>query len=272
MKTEIEFPTEAMSGLNAYYSGKNVRLNQVDDAFDEKDITSLIIEGMPVLYKNQYSYTSKGEACNNVLNALGNDTPVNVRYSNFADPNEYSYSRKNKMLLFGDYINNYFKGDVSNEYHYLGNLHLNGDQYNRLGIKKPSYLLNEDISTGALWIGKRGCITPLHCDGPDIFVYQLFGIKKWTIFPPTAYPSLYTNRPATDSHPNFYTSAVDLRNVDEFKFPNFRKAQSFEFILHPGDSLFLPSGWFHYVETLEDSVMINFWIINQQLTPIVLSN
>lgn len=62
------------------------------------------------------------------------------------------------------------------------------------------------------------------------------------------------------------TSLVDVKvwrgDVDEEekkKFPEFGKAEYLEAVLGPGECLYIPLGWWHYVESLTASFSVSFW-------------
>ena len=49
-------------------------------------------------------------------------------------------------------------------------------------------------------------------------------------------------------HPSGRHSAIDWsRPVDLQKFPRWSKMRGFEAILEPGDALYIPSFWLHYI-------------------------
>ena len=54
-------------------------------------------------------------------------------------------------------------------------------------------------------------------------------------------------------------SNVDVEHPDLARFPLFAKARHFDAILGPGDALFIPKGWWHYVRALTPSFSVNFW-------------
>ena len=57
-------------------------------------------------------------------------------------------------------------------------------------------------------------------------------------------------------------SLVDFHNPDFDRYPKFREAlQSARVVtLEPGDALFLPSMWWHHVESLESlNLLVNYW-------------
>jgi hypothetical protein len=56
-------------------------------------------------------------------------------------------------------------------------------------------------------------------------------------------------------------SAVDFDNPDLERFPLYRQVQFQEAILEPGDLLFIPQSWWHYLRALEPSISLSIdWI------------
>jgi lysine-specific demethylase 8 len=43
------------------------------------------------------------------------------------------------------------------------------------------------------------------------------------------------------------------------QFPRYLEADYIEGILHPGDCLFIPRGWWHYIRSLSASCSVSFW-------------
>lgn len=79
---------------------------------------------------------------------------------------------------------------------------------------------------------------------------NICGIKKWTLFPPGQEDLL------KDRLNNF---AYDIRSIDESQFPNFEKARRIVLYQRDGETLFVPSGWFHqvlYAHTLAHQGML----------------
>ena len=56
-------------------------------------------------------------------------------------------------------------------------------------------------------------------------------------------------------------SKVDLGNLQLKKFPLFKNVKIFKFVLKPTDAIYIPEGWWHYVEAITPSinVSIHFW-------------
>ncbi len=79
---------------------------------------------------------------------------------------------------------------------------------------------------------------------------QVRGRKLVRLIAPYELPDLYNSR-------HCY-SAVDLDNVDYGRFPQFRNVRVIDVTIGPGDLLFLPVGWWHYVHGLDISVTMTF--------------
>ena len=41
---------------------------------------------------------------------------------------------------------------------------------------------------------------------------------------------------------------------------DFQHARPYEVVLHPGDVLYVPRHWWHFVESLDTSISINCWV------------
>ncbi|CAH3023213.1 unnamed protein product [Porites evermanni] len=110
-----------------------------------------------------------------------------------------------------------------------------------------------------IWIGSAEASTPCHFDtyGCNL-VAQIYGQKKWTLFPPEETPKLYPTRIPYEESSVF--SQVNIDNPDLSRFPSFASAVQYEVTLDPGDVLFVPKKWWHYVQSLDTSISINTWI------------
>jgi hypothetical protein len=97
-----------------------------------------------------------------------------------------------------------------------------------------------------IFIGPRGAVTPLHLDiwGTHAWLTQLVGRKRWILFSP-------------DQRPLLHELQVDPNQPDHQRFPLFCRAQGFECTIGPGDTVFVPGGWAHWVESLDSSISLS---------------
>ncbi|XP_070365081.1 HSPB1-associated protein 1 isoform X2 [Equus asinus] len=111
-----------------------------------------------------------------------------------------------------------------------------------------------------LWIGSLGAHTPCHLDSYGCnLVFQVQGRKRWHLFPPEDTPFLYPTRIPYEESSVF--SKVNVVNPDLKRFPQFRKARRHMVALSPGQVLFVPRHWWHYVESIDPvTVSVNSWI------------
>jgi hypothetical protein len=264
---DVRKPTSTFDRIRKEYSGKKFSTLKIPTN-SENNIKGHLALGIPLVYENNYYFKSEMMVQRKLMKSIGAETIVNVRYGNFSDPYEYAFNRQIKTISFGDYFLNHFI-NKNKDYHYFGNYSLTKENLNALKIQKPDIFSHEDFASGQLWVGEKGCVTPLHCDGGDNFIYQLYGEKRWVLFPPSDYENLYIDLNAGFPMADFICSTIDVANVDLKKHPKFKRVNSIEISLKAGESLYLPYGWFHYVETIRDSVTVNFWVVNKELTPFV---
>lgn len=125
------------------------------------------------------------------------------------------------------------------------------------------------------WLGPKGTRTPLHTDPYHNILCQVVGYKYVRLYAPTETPNLYPCGVDDNGIDMSNTSQVDVGHFrtkrwdtsvdmdahgDEHrKFPRFGEAKFVEGILGPGESLYIPLGWWHYVEGLSTSFSVSFW-------------
>jgi hypothetical protein len=107
-----------------------------------------------------------------------------------------------------------------------------------------------------------GNATCWHCDLADNFLVQLIGQKRVQLAPPHNNDCFYVAK-KEPRHDNvgFFHSPLDPKEPDIKKYPRFADVTVVECVLGPGDTLFIPFGWFHNVDNLAPSVAVNSWKI-----------
>jgi len=95
-----------------------------------------------------------------------------------------------------------------------------------------------------------------HFDGSRNSIALLGGERRYILaHPDQCIPmALYPKE-----HPSARHSAVDWTRPEEYldEYPEFRNAMANEVVLQPGDVLYLPTNWFHYIVSLELNFQCN---------------
>jgi len=130
----------------------------------------------------------------------------------------------------------------------------------------PGFRAQNDVSLpvpGALasfWLGSRTRISA-HFDFPDNLVCVVAGRRRFTLFPPDQVGNLYVG-PLDRTPSGQAISVVDFARPDLERFPRFAEAMASARVaeMEPGDALFVPSMWWHHVESLSSfNLMVNYW-------------
>ena len=110
-----------------------------------------------------------------------------------------------------------------------------------------------------MWAGHGGGSTPLHFDSINNFLAQVKGRKQVLLFPPSQTWRVY---PFPLGHPKDNFAMVNVEDPDVKRFPSLRRARALEAILSPGEVLWLPRFYWHYVHQLDapsENISLNFW-------------
>jgi hypothetical protein len=146
---------------------------------------------------------------------------------------------------------------------------------------KPVATLEEPLLNA--WFGPAGTVSPLHTDPYHNILAQVVGYKYIRLYAPTETERLY---PRSVDEKGVDMSNTSLVDVDEARrmerevgqldangtlevesarkefdknFPGFLDAEYVEGVLAPGECLYLPVGWWHYIRSLTPSFSVSFW-------------
>ncbi len=119
---------------------------------------------------------------------------------------------------------------------------------------KPELLKDfeySDITSGYIklpfmFFGPKNSVTRMHqdIDMSNVFLTQFEGLKRVVLFPPSQSDLLY-------KLPFNVHTTVDIDHPDLEKYPGLKYVKGTTGILEYGDTLYMPSGYWHHVEYLE---------------------
>lgn len=120
----------------------------------------------------------------------------------------------------------------------------------------PSYFSPRESQGVHFWLSPEGAVTPLHFDLPDNLLAQVYGRKQVILYPPCARHYFYPYPWYTAAR---HVSRLDPSQLDIQQFPLFSKLAGLQVLLNPGDILYIPTGWWHYVTSLDTAISLNLW-------------
>jgi hypothetical protein len=114
----------------------------------------------------------------------------------------------------------------------------------------PHRFTLDDYIDPQIWLGAVPVDVPassLHRDPLDGFLFQVMGRKKLVLYSPDQAPLLYPMKAWNNYQPCWVAPENPRLDV----FPDFARARPLEVVLHPGELLIQPAGWFHAVYCLD---------------------
>mmetsp|Transcript_23378 Transcript_23378/g.50026 ORF Transcript_23378/g.50026 Transcript_23378/m.50026 type:complete len:612 (-) Transcript_23378:218-2053(-) len=120
---------------------------------------------------------------------------------------------------------------------------------------RPFYLVEPSHQKGIhCRFGMRGVIAENHFDLSRNAITLLGGQRRYILGDPSQCVNMNL---LPRGHPSARHSAVDWSNPDLEEFPTFLKTHVNEVVMQPGDVLYLPTNWFHYIVSLELNMQCN---------------
>lgn len=112
-----------------------------------------------------------------------------------------------------------------------------------------------------LWAGEKGNKTPLHFDATHNFLVQVKGKKELFLFPNES-KLIKSSSPLTGGRFNFSPEKFCDGPDHELKklLAGDVSKTAYRCVLSPGMAIYIPIGWWHQVNTLTESISVNyFW-------------
>lgn len=168
------------------------------------------------------------------------DVPVFSK--NFSKPGK-KYMAAEQTMKFGDYLSLIEAGPT--EYRlFLFNIFKHAPEL-KADFARPEIMDGFLMQFPLMFFGGGGSNVQLHfdIDLSHVFHTQFYGQKRVVLFAPDQSKKLY-------QHPFTVRTPVDIDNPDLEKYPKFREAEGYEDVLQPGETLFMPTGYWHYMHYL----------------------
>ena len=184
------------------------------------------------------------------------DEEVEIQFGRESDENfEINSPRHKKNVKLSWLINQVLTTEESNDFYMTANNQTFAKT--KLGAllaefgTLPPYMSSKKECTGwrHFWIGPKGTVTPLHHDSCALMHMQIHGSKLWRLISPFDYGNLY-------NHHHVF-SKVDVFNIDYNLFPMMKNVKHIDVVINPGETLFLPIGWWHGVKSLGKNISVS---------------
>ncbi|MET0463448.1 MAG: cupin-like domain-containing protein [Chitinophagaceae bacterium] len=206
------------------------------------------IEDCPALHTWNYDYFKQ----------KAGDRVVSVHGAENSDPDKVT-SLPIAKTTFGAYLD-HISEVPSQQRLFLFNLLLDKPELRK--ELRPRVLASNFMSALPLmFFGGEGSSVRLHydIDRSHVFLSQFEGRKKVWLFAPDQSDLLYRL-------PFNFHGIADLRHPDFETFPALRYVKGYECILEPGDTLFIPAGYWHYIQYVTQGYSVSYRALSTSFT------
>lgn len=181
---------------------------------------------------------------------------VEIQAERNADPKfEQNKLAHRRTVKLRDFVDQVLAGGATNDYYLTANNEV---------LRRPELApLLDDVGTlpefcvrahlarsASFWFGPAGTRTPLHHDTLMLLHTQIVGRKRWRFISPLETPRLYNYQGVF--------SPIDLDRPDLDRYPAFREVKVLDIVVEPGETVFLPLGWWHQVVGLDTSLSFSY--------------
>lgn len=121
---------------------------------------------------------------------------------------------------------------------------------------KPSFFVVDPKEQKGIHcrFGMRSVIAEAHFDGSRNVIALMGGMRRYILTHPDQCVNMHM---LPYGHPSSRHSEIDWSKPDPVKFPNWLKLKGNEVIMQPGDVLYLPTFWIHYIISLDINYQCN---------------
>lgn len=223
-----------------------------------------LIPGIPVVIKKLASEWPASDKWSwDYFKSIVGDKKVGI-YNNTKSDAYTPINTADDYTTFGEYIDMIRKGPAPWRI-FLFNIFSHAPQLTK-DFTWPEHLMKSFVKrVPMLFVGGEGSITHMHfdIDLSHIIHTQFAGRKRVLLFPYKEQHKLY-RKPfevlSMADFSNYYDAGKS--KLDTEKFPAVQFARGFEVVLEPGDTLFMPGGYWHHMEYLESGFAMSLRALN----------
>ncbi|WP_164008325.1 cupin-like domain-containing protein [Pyxidicoccus trucidator] len=238
-------------------SGQHLALEKREGLSAEEFFSRYYYGHRPVVLKGLMGdWPALGRWSLSYLAERAGDAEVEIMTGRNANPDHSPQAEKHRTpMRFRDYLKMVAAGGETNDYYMVPrneNWQRDGLAPLRDDVRAPAGIIHADLRPDmmTLLLGPAGTVTPLHHDNMNVLLAQVMGRKHVRLAPSFQRHLMYP-RYGTFSH-------VDAASPDPERFPLYAEAAVVEAVLEPGELVFIPVGWWHWVHALDVSASVTF--------------
>ncbi|MFL5753970.1 MAG: cupin-like domain-containing protein [Bacteroidia bacterium] len=207
----------------------------------------------PLIIKNFAGNTPAGKHWTiEYLKRICGDVTVDIFDSENKNSKSSAYTKADKQMCFSDYASILEKNESSSFRIFLFNMFRHKPEL-RKDFPCPGIFKGILGRVGYMFFGSKGTKVRIHqdIDMSSVLLTQFHGRKKVKLIAPK-YSALLYRLPF-----NTY-SLIDPEKPDLDKYPALEFVEAQECVLEPGDTLFMPGGYWHYITYLDGGFAVSY--------------
>jgi hypothetical protein len=210
-----------------------------------------LIPQRPVIIKGLTEETGARNWSIEYIKKVCGDVMVDV-FDNSNPNNASAFTTPDLKMRFEEYVSSIIKDEPSTLRMFLFNM-FKARPSLRKEFPCPKIMKGVMGRVGFMFFGAKGIRVRIHqdMDMSNVLLTQFYGRKKVVLVAPEYSRLLY--KLPFNTH-----SLVNLDKPDYEKYPGLRYIQTQECILEHGDSLFMPSGYWHYITYLDGGFSVSY--------------
>ncbi|WP_257463526.1 cupin-like domain-containing protein [Archangium lipolyticum] len=184
------------------------------------------------------------------------EAEVEIMSGRDSNPNHsFEHDRHRSTVRMAEFLRMIAEAGETNDFYMVprnDNWQRDGLRPLREDVRAPRGIIDPSLDPPSmtLLLGPAGTLTPLHHDRMNVLLAQVLGRKHVKLIP-SFQPHRVYPRDGTFSH-------VDASNPDPSRHSAFQEAHMVEVVLEPGELIFIPVGWWHWVRALDVSATVTF--------------